>query len=114
MANPEQAEAPQDEAPQEDGVLDRREQSAANNFRRSIYSVPVNVTVSIGQKRLSVSEILALGPDSVIALASRIEDPVSLTVDNKLIARGELIEIEDGGLGVKITEIVEEGEEENG
>lgn len=109
MANPEQAEPPK-----EDGVPDRRDPSAANKFRRSIYSVPVNVTVSIGQKRLSVSEILELGPDSVIALTSRIEDPVSLTVDNKLIARGELIEIDEGGLGVKITEIVEEGEEENG
>jgi flagellar motor switch protein FliN/FliY len=33
---------------------------------------------------------------------------VSLTVDNKLIARGELIETEEGGLGVKITEIAED------
>ncbi|MEQ8557483.1 MAG: FliM/FliN family flagellar motor switch protein [Henriciella sp.] len=107
MAEPEPAQP-------EDEMLDRRDTSAANQFRRSIYSVPVTVTVSIGQKRLSVSEILDLGPDSVIALTSRIEDPVSLTVDNKLIARGELIEIDEGGLGVKITEIVEEGEEGNG
>ena len=45
---------------------------------------------------------------SVIALAARIEDPVSLSVDNRLIARGELIETEEGGLGVKITEIAED------
>ncbi|MBL4879379.1 MAG: FliM/FliN family flagellar motor switch protein, partial [Hyphomonas sp.] len=54
------------------------------------------------------SEILDLKPDSVIALSARIEDPVSLSVDNRLIARGELIETEEGGLGVKITEIAED------
>ncbi|RIJ18348.1 FliM/FliN family flagellar motor switch protein [Henriciella mobilis] len=106
MANPEQIQT-------DPGEIDRRDSSAANKFRRSIFNVPVTVTVSIGQKRMSVSEILELGPDSVVALSSRIEDPVSLSVDNKLIARGELIEIEEGGLGVKITEIVEEGEEGN-
>ena len=113
MANPEQVTADNEPA-LEPGSNDRRETSVENRFRRSIYSVPVTVTVSIGQKRLSVSEILELGPESVIALSSRIEDPVSLTVDSKLIARGELIEIEEGGIGVKITEIVEEGEEGNG
>lgn len=107
MANPEEAQP-------EPEVLDRRDTSAANKFRRSIFNVPVTVTVSIGQKRMSVNEILELGPESVVALSSRIEDPVSLSVDSKLIARGELIEIEEGGLGVKITEIVEEGEEGNG
>ena len=113
MANPEQVTT-QVEPKLETESLDRRDASAANKFRRSIYSVPVTVTVSIGQKRLSVAEILELGPESVIALSSRIEDPVSLSVDSKLIARGELIEIEEGGIGVKITEIVEEGEEGNG
>ena len=75
---------------------------------RSIYNVPVNVIVSICQKRLTVAEILDLKPDSVIALSAKIEDPVSLSVDNKLIARGELIETEEGGIGVKITEIAED------
>lgn len=105
MANPELA-------PSETEMLDRRDGSAENKVRRSIYSVPVTLTVSIGQKRLSVSEILDLKPESVVALTSKIEDPVSLTVDNRLIAKGELIELEDGGLGVKITEIAEEADEE--
>ena len=109
MANPEvvpsEAEAGQGE---------QRDGSTANLFRRSIYSIPVTVTVSIGQKRLSVSEILELRPDSVVALLSRIEDPDSLMVDDKLIAKGELIETEDGGLGVKITEIAEEANADKG
>lgn len=107
MANPEVA-------PAEADAVERRDGSAANQFRRSIYGVPVTVTVSIGQKRLSVSEILDLRPDSVVALSSKIEDPVTLMVDDKLIAKGELIETEDGGIAIKITEISEEADGDNG
>lgn len=101
MANPE-------EIPQTPADLDRREASAANKYRRTIFDVPVTVTVSIGQARLSVSEILELRPGSVVPLTSRIDDPVELAIDNKIIARGELVETEDGSLGVKITEIEEQ------
>ncbi|KCZ52211.1 FliM/FliN family flagellar motor switch protein [Hyphomonas pacifica] len=94
--------------PTEENMIEQDESSAVGKVYRSIYNVPVNVVVSIGQKRLTVSEILELRPDSVIALSARIEDPVSLTVDNRLIARGELIETDEGGLGIKITEIAED------
>ncbi len=86
---------------------DRRDPSGRNNYRRSIYSVPVTVTVSIGQKRLSVQEILELQPDSVIALSSKVDDPVDLFIDDKLIAKGELVETDDGQIAVKIVEIIE-------
>ncbi|KDA01813.1 FliM/FliN family flagellar motor switch protein [Hyphomonas oceanitis] len=99
MANPEEIQQPD---------TDRRETTTANKYRRSIFNVPVTVTVSIGQARLSVSEILELRPESVVPLTSRIDDPVNITIENKLIARGELVETEDGSLGVKITEISEQ------
>ncbi|MEH6808167.1 MAG: FliM/FliN family flagellar motor switch protein [Hyphomonas oceanitis] len=99
MANPEEIQQPD---------ADRRETTTANKYRRSIFNVPVTVTVSIGQARLSVSEILELRPESVVPLTSRIDDPVNITIENKLIARGELVETEDGSLGVKITEISEQ------
>ena len=93
---------------------DRRDDSPVNQFRRAIYGVPVTLTVSVGHRRLSVQEVLDLTPDSVIALDSRIEDPVSLRVDDKLIARGELVETDDGGIAVKITEIAEEADASEG
>lgn len=92
---------------------ERRDASGRNALRRSIYSVPVTVTVSIGQKRLSVTEILELQPDSIIPLSSRIEDPVELRIENRLIARGELIETGDGEIAVKIIEIIERMPDEN-
>lgn len=106
MANPEKMP--------EDAGQDRREASGRNAFKRSIYSVPVTVTVSIGQKRLSVSEILELQPESIVPLTARIDDPVDLTIDNKLIAKGELVETGDGGIAVKIIEIVERSVDSNG
>lgn len=90
---------------------DRRDPSGRNAYRRSIYSVPVTVTVSIGQKRLTVQEILELQPDSVIALTSKVDDPVDLFIDDKLIAKGELVETDDGQIAVKIVEIVEKAVE---
>ena len=54
---------------------------------------------------MSVAELLELSEETIVPLTSRIEDPVSLTINNKTIARGELIEDEDGGLAVKITEV---------
>ena len=94
--------------------VERRDPSTANQHRRTIFSVPVTVTVSIGQARLSVSEILDLQPVSIVPLTSRIEDPVDLTIDNKIIAKGELVETEDGSLGVKITEIPEQSYDDLG
>lgn len=92
--------------------VERRDPSAANKYRRTIFNVPVNVTVSIGQARLSVAEILELRPESIVPLLSKIDDPVDLAIENKIIARGELIETEDGALGVKITEIPEQVEDD--
>ena len=102
-----------DKAPADTAVDDRRDASGRNAFRRSIYSVPVTVTVSIGQKRLSVSEILELQPESIVPLSSRIDDPVELSIDNRLIARGELVETGDGQIAVKIIEIIERTPDEN-
>lgn len=94
-------------------VDERRDPSGRNGFRRSIYSVPVTVTVSIGSKRLSVSEILELQPESIVALTSRIDDPVDLCIDNKVIAKGELVETADGTIAVKIIEIIERAPDDN-
>lgn len=86
---------------------DRRDPGNENAYRRSIYGVPVTLTVSVGQKTMSVAELLDLSEDAVVPLTSAIEDPVDLTINDKVIARGELIEGEGGGLAVKIIEIVD-------
>ena len=66
------------------GETERRSVAPENQFRRSIYGLPVNVIVSIGQKKLSVAELLQLKPDTIIPLTAKIEDPIELVVDTDL------------------------------
>ena len=90
------------------GEAERRNLSLENQYKRSIYGLPVNVVVSIGRKKLSVAELLKLRPDTIIPLTAKIEDPIELLVDDRLIAHGELIELEDGAIGVRLTQIEEQ------
>ncbi|MCO6384786.1 MAG: FliM/FliN family flagellar motor switch protein [Vannielia sp.] len=81
-------------------------QGAGNPFSQ----VPVEITVAVGKARPRVSELLKLGPDAVLPLDRRVEDPVELYVGDKLIARGELTEVEGGQpgqLAVRLTEVAD-------
>ncbi|MEM7458657.1 MAG: FliM/FliN family flagellar motor switch protein [Pseudomonadota bacterium] len=89
------------------GETERRSAAPANQYKRSIFGLPVNVVVSIGQKKLSVAELLKLKPDTIIPLTAKIDDPIELLVEDRLIAHGELIEMEDGAIGVRLTQIEE-------
>ncbi len=92
---------------------DRRETNAENLYKRSIFSIPVEVHVTIGTARPTIAELLQMKRDSLIQLSSKIDDPVELYVGNKVIARGELIEADGGAgtIGVRLTEIVDMSEE---
>jgi flagellar motor switch protein FliN/FliY len=70
--------------------------------------VPIEVTVAVGRARPLVRDLLGLGENAVLRLDRRIEDPVELYIGDRLIARGELIELdgpEAGQLGVRLTEV---------
>lgn len=72
--------------------------------------VPVEITVSVGKARPRVADLLKLGRDAVLVLDKKVEDPVELYVGDKLIARGELTEVEGGTpgqLAVKLTEVAD-------
>ena len=78
---------------------------------RAFHSLPVEIAVCVGTARPPLGELLAMGPDAVIVLDRRIEDPVDIRVGDRVIARGELQELEDGSgrLGVRLTEIADRG-----
>lgn len=99
---------------QDGELIDTSEATQVQKAQRSIYSVPVTITVSLGRMRLKVSEVLDLRQDSIVPLEARLEDPVDLTIDGKVIARGDLVETEEGGLAVRITEIPEEASIDHG
>lgn len=71
--------------------------------------VPVEMTISVGKAKPLISDLLSLSNGAIIPLESRIDDPVEIYIGNKLIARGELLEIEgqEGKLGVRLTQVVD-------
>lgn len=66
--------------------------------------VPLQVHAELGRAKMVVKDILRLGVGSVIELDKETGEPVDILVNNKLIARGEVVEI-DGNFGVRVTEI---------
>jgi flagellar motor switch protein FliN/FliY len=71
-------------------------------------AVPIEITISVGKARPLVRDLLSLSENAVLMLDRRITDPVELYVGDRLIARGELQEVEggEGGqLAVRLTEV---------
>jgi len=70
--------------------------------------VPIEITITVGHVRPQVRELLRLQRDAVLTLDRRVDDPVELYVGDRLIARGELQELEGdhaGQLAVRVTEV---------
>ena len=70
--------------------------------------VPIEVTISVGRARPLVRDLLRLARDAVLPLDRRVDDPVELYVGDRLIARGELQEMDGdaaGQLAVRLTEV---------
>ena len=66
--------------------------------------VPLQVHAELGRTKMVVRDILRLGVGSVIELEKQTGEPIDIMVNNKLIARGEVVEI-DGNFGVRVSEI---------
>ncbi len=70
-----------------------------------VLDVRVKVTVQLGSCVLPMREVLELAPGSVVQLNQHASDPVGLYVNEKLVAYGEVVVVEDN-FGIKITELV--------
>ncbi|MFP6855439.1 MAG: flagellar motor switch protein FliN [Opitutales bacterium] len=71
-----------------------------------VMDVKVNVTVQLGTAELPMREVVELSPGAIIQLKQQAKEPVGLLVNDKLIAHGEVVVIEDK-FGLKITEILD-------
>jgi flagellar motor switch protein FliN/FliY len=73
--------------------------------------VPVEITISVGKAYPKIRDLLQLEKDAVLELDKHIEDPVELFVGGRLIARGELEELDGdkkGTLAVRLTEVIDQ------
>lgn len=70
-----------------------------------VLDVKVKVTVQLGSVLLPMRQVLELSPGAIVQLAQHASDPVGLFVNDKLVAYGEVVVVEDN-FGIKITELV--------
>ncbi len=97
------------EADAEAPVFERREDTGRNRHKRAIFGVPIQVVISVGKASPSIGDVLNMRRDTLLPLDTKLDDPVEIMVGKRVIARGELQELEngDGRLGVRLTEIVD-------
>ncbi|SRR5579862_1182782 len=71
----------------------------------AVFDVPVQVSAVLGRARMDVGELLKLGPGAVLELDRKVGEAIDIYVNNRLVARGEVVLVEDK-LGVTMTEII--------
>jgi flagellar motor switch protein FliN/FliY len=71
----------------------------------AIYDIPVQISAVLGKSTMQVSQLLKLGRGAVVELDRKVGEAIDIYVNNRLVARGEVVVVEDK-LGVTMTEIV--------
>jgi flagellar motor switch protein FliN len=74
-----------------------------------VYDVPVNIQAVLGRSSMEVSSLLRLSRGSVIELDRKVGEAIDIYVNNRLVARGEVVVV-DERLGVTMTEIIKDGD----
>jgi len=105
-----EAEAPQSggakppPAPDADGEEDQRTPTVARELE-AVYEIPVQVSAVLGKATMQVSQLLKLGRGAVVELDRKVGEAIDIYVNNRLVARGEVVVVDDR-LGVTMTEII--------
>jgi len=116
MADNEDLDLPQldDDAPIGDEMMMEDDEddagSGSSNASKSrsldaLYEVPVQVSAVLGRASMQVNQLLKLGRGAVVELDRKVGDSIDIYVNNRLVARGEVIVVDDH-LGVTLTEII--------
>ncbi|MEZ5691345.1 MAG: flagellar motor switch protein FliN [Rickettsiales bacterium] len=71
----------------------------------TVSDIPVQITVVLGRASMQVNQLLKLGRGAVIELDKKVGEPIDIFVNNRLVAKGEVVVVEDR-IGVTMTEII--------
>jgi len=71
----------------------------------AVYDIPVQVSAVLGKATMQVSQLLKLGRGAVVELDRKVGEAIDIYVNNRLVARGEVVVVDDR-LGVTMTEII--------
>jgi flagellar motor switch protein FliN/FliY len=84
-------------------IDDMGDKSAAD--LSTVFDVPVNISAVLGKAHMTVAQLLKLNRGSVLELDRKVGEAIDIFVNNRLVARGEVVVVEDR-LGVTMTEII--------
>ncbi len=84
---------------------DNPQAAGADGKMEAAYNISVDITAVLGTAVMKVSQIPKLGRGAVVELDRRVGDSIELRAENQLVARGEVVVIEDR-LGITITEVI--------
>jgi flagellar motor switch protein FliN/FliY len=80
----------------------------ARNARdlEAVYDIPVTVSAVLGKATMPINQLLKLGRGAVVELDRKLGEAIDIYVNNRLVARGEVVMVDDQRLGITMTEIV--------
>lgn len=87
------------------GALDAGAKGEGGKNLDLLLDVDIPISVEVGRTQMSLEDVVNLVPGSVVALDKKAEEPVDLRVNGKLVARGEVVLVDDT-YGLRITQIV--------
>ncbi|MBP0484593.1 FliM/FliN family flagellar motor switch protein [Sagittula salina] len=83
-------------------------QGAGSSAIDAMLNVGLNVQIVLGQTKMPIAQLLKLSRGSIIELDKAIGEPVEVVINDRLVARGDLVKLGDDRLGVSLIEIVKE------
>jgi len=103
----EDTQVPDQQVPAENDDEDAEPDRPPTNAKEleAVYDIPVQVSAVLGKSNMQVSQLLKLGRGAVVELDRKVGEAIDIYVNNRLVARGEVVVVEDR-LGVTMTEII--------
>ncbi len=96
---------PQGASANKEEVTDAQKPPTNARELEAVYDIPVQVSAVLGKATMQVSQLLKLGRGAVVELDRKVGEAIDIYVNNRLVARGEVVVVEDR-LGVTMTEII--------
>ena len=86
-------------------IKETNDENNAKLTLEALYDVPVQLSVILGRTTMQLNNILKLGRGAVIELERYVGEPIDVYVNNKIVAKGEIV-IVDNKIGVTLTEVI--------
>ncbi len=86
-------------------LLSSLEDMDKTNELEAIYNIPVQVSAVLGKTVMPIAQLFKLGRGAIVELDRRVGDPIEVYVNNRLVAKGELVVVDDR-IGITMTEII--------